>query len=132
MIALRFIKTISLMIEHTAVLHQAPPNKVDESIQFQFEDISVLSMDSKTESNAKTKAAVVSSVGVGVGVGDEEKREIDGDGCDGNVEVKPIENQDIKRMQDIAFDLFKKFNAQSHREVLSLPIYRYIDLMVSL
>lgn len=125
----RFIKTISLMIQHTAVLHQAAPNKVDESMQLQFEDIGVLGMDSsgpssgpsKGPSNAephcKDKAAVSANDSGGVREEEEEKK-----GIDGAVEVKPIENQDIKRMQDIAFDLFQQFNAQSHREVLRLTL----------
>lgn len=132
----QFIKTISLMIEHTAVLHQAPPNKVDE-MQFQIEEIAVAGIDSKsdsktdsksdstssskTDSKSKPKTAVISNVAVDINVDKKESTEQhegdQGDGVNENVTVKPIENQDIKRMQDIAFDLFEKFYAQPHKEV---------------
>merc|ERR1719273_2303622 len=70
-------------------------------MQLKFEEIPVLSNHSKNK-KSKVKVSVES-----------EEHKID---VNETVEVKPIENQDIKRMQDIAFDLFKKFNAQSHRE----------------
>jgi len=44
------------------------------------------------------------------------------------MELKPIENKDIQRMQDIAFDLFKKFTKQSHKEARDCGIQLLINL----
>jgi len=71
---------------------------------------------SKKESQSKPKGAVLSKIDVdNLHIDDEENKE-QHHHEDGNGTMKPIENQDIKRMQDIAFDLFEKFYAQSHRE----------------
>ena len=95
----QFIKNITLMIKHTAILHQAPPNKVDEMINFD------LNADKSVNNN------------------DDEKVEEDKDKQTEEEDAKPIENEDIKAMQEVAFDLFKQFTKQSHKEVFSFLLF---------
>eukprot|EP00485_Elphidium_margaritaceum_P004257 CAMPEP_0202695114 /NCGR_PEP_ID=MMETSP1385-20130828/8785_1 /ASSEMBLY_ACC=CAM_ASM_000861 /TAXON_ID=933848 /ORGANISM="Elphidium margaritaceum" /LENGTH=762 /DNA_ID=CAMNT_0049351077 /DNA_START=56 /DNA_END=2344 /DNA_ORIENTATION=- len=96
----QFITNIASMIEHTAILHQAPAHAVDKVIE------SVI-----LESQQSECAAANGSGGGGV-----------------NSNLKPIENVDIREMQDIAFDLFKQFSVHSHKEARDCAVQLLINL----
>ena len=94
----QFIKNVTLMIKHTAILHQAPPNKCDEAIPFNLDDdiidASTVISDRPSEDDLKDKAP----------------------------SPKPIDNPDIGNAGN-CLDLFKKFTKQSHKEVFVICVY---------
>merc|ERR1712228_940737 len=98
----QFIKNISLMIHHTAKLHAAAANKVNE----------LLSLN---------ETQCIDNIGNG---NDEKKKQQN----DENERNEPIENADIKQMQVIAFELFKLFTLQPRKEARECAI----DLLINL